>query len=213
MWLLNPDKFWLEPLKCKFGSNWRHLRQTSLLPAAVVPCQQKKRRLAIILIVGQKIIILIRRKLQSTQYWCSVCSEEEETIGNKLFIWLSDGLEKNCQVNETHNSETTHYLNLVFNKLTSSGEWAASLPQPSFGGLGRCRWTGWTDWNGTGASKLRSSPLPSHPPQLSTKLSQEAAIWASTPFSTMPILGLTIQFGCTSSLCLFLGTTKGRTSI
>ena len=58
-----------------------------------------------------------------------------------------------------------------------------------------------------------SSPLPSRPtfqlhPQLSTKLSQEAAIWASTPFSSLPILGLTIQFGCTSSLCLFLGATN-----
>ena len=96
-------------------------------------------------------------QLQSTKYWCSV---------NKQFFLISDGTNKNCLVNETHNIETTQNLSLVSDRLTNSGEWVASLPQPSSGRLGTCRWTGWTDWNGTGASKLCSSPLalPSHPP-------------------------------------------------
>ena len=52
----------------------------------------------------------------------------------------------------------------------------------------------WLDWNGSKWEPQRSpnTAAISSPAQLSPKLSREATIWASTPFNSMPILGLTI---------------------
>ena len=72
-----------------------------------------------------------------------------------------------CLVNE----HTTQNKNFVWDQLTSNGEWAASLPRPSFGGLGGCRWTGCTDWNATGA-QLESTAISSthnFPPNFLTR--------------------------------------------
>ena len=182
MRLLNPDKFWLLPLKCKSASNWGDLRQTKSTTVSINKTRDNLH------------FLFSSQKLQPTQTALFYIKKKN---CNQTIVWLWWNEQAWMAWLMKH---TTQYWNVKqpISKLciwkTHQQWWVSCHPASAiFWGLVLLERLDGLECDQAGASKLCWSPLlPSHPPtQLSTKLSQEAAIWASTPFNSLPILGLT----------------------